>query len=98
MTIKVGINGCGRMGRLILRASWQWPEFEFIQLNDPAGDAETTAHLLKFDSIHGTWSANITGVDNTISIDGQQLAYSQNITTEATDWSACHLVIEASGK
>ena len=98
MTIKVGINGCGRMGRLILRAAWHWPEFEFIQLNDPAGDASTTAHLLKFDSVHGTWSADITGVDSTISIDGKQLAYSQNIPTQATDWSACHLVIEASGK
>ena len=49
MTIKVGINSCGRIGRLILRAAWHWPEFEFIQLNDPAGDAEGTAHLLKFD-------------------------------------------------
>ena len=98
MTIKVGINGCGRMGRLILRAAWQWPEFEFIQLNDPAGDAETTAHLLKFDSVHGTWLADITGVDNTIFIDGQSLSYSQNTRTEATDWSACHLVIEASGQ
>ena len=98
MTIKVGINGCGRMGRLILRAAWHWPEFEFIQLNDPAGDASTTAHLLKFDSVHGTWSADITGVDSAISIDGKQLAYSQNIPTQATDWSACHLVIEASGK
>ena len=41
MTIKVGINGCGRIGRLFLRAAWQWPEFDFIQLNDPAGDAHT---------------------------------------------------------
>ena len=68
MTIKVGINGCGRIGRLFLRAAWQWPEFDFIQLNDPAGDAHTTAHLLKFDSVHGTWSADINGHENTISI------------------------------
>jgi len=98
MTIKVGINGCGRMGRLILRAAWAWPEFEFIQLNDPAGDAETTAHLLKFDSIHGIWPADIEGNASTISINGQPLAYSQNTATNATDWSHCHLVIEASGK
>ena len=98
MTIKVGINGCGRIGRLFLRAAWQWPEFDFIQLNDPAGDAHTTAHLLKFDSVHGTWSADINGHENTISINGHSLAYSRNTTTEATDWSGCHLVIEASGK
>ena len=38
MAIKVGINGFGRIGRLALRAAWQWPEFEFVQINDPAGD------------------------------------------------------------
>ena len=54
MTIKVGIDGCGRIGGLFLRAAWQWPKFDFIQLNDPAGDAHTTDHLLKFDSVHGT--------------------------------------------
>jgi len=44
MTIKVGINGFGRIGRLALRAAWSWPEFEFVQINDPAGDAATHAH------------------------------------------------------
>ncbi len=56
MTIKVGINGFGRMGRLALRAAWDWPELEFVQINDPAGDAATLAHLLEFDSVHGRWS------------------------------------------
>ncbi|WP_348946336.1 glyceraldehyde 3-phosphate dehydrogenase NAD-binding domain-containing protein [Chitinibacter sp. FCG-7] len=41
MTIKVGINGFGRMGRLTLRAAWGWPEIEFVQINDPAGDTAT---------------------------------------------------------
>ena len=78
MTIKVGINGCGRMGRLTLRAAWQWPEFEFIQLNDPAGDAEGTAHLLKFDSVHGTWEADIDAREGSIFINGKEIAYTQN--------------------
>ena len=56
MTIKVGINGFGRIGRLALRAAWSWPEFEFVQINDPAGDAATHAHLLNFDSVHGRWN------------------------------------------
>ena len=46
MTIKIGINGFGRMGRLIMRVAWQWPEIEFVQINDVAGDAATFAHLL----------------------------------------------------
>jgi len=98
MTVKVGINGMGRMGRLVLRAAWGWPEFEFIQLNDPAGDAAATTHLLKFDSVHGTWGPDCTSQDNDVVIDGKVLAYSENKTIEATDWSQCDLVIEASGK
>jgi len=98
MTVKVGINGMGRMGRLVLRAAWHWPEFEFVQLNDPAGDAAATAHLLKFDSVHGTWGPECSAQDDQVIIDGKVLAYSENKTIEATDWSQCDLVIEASGK
>ncbi|WP_304440018.1 glyceraldehyde 3-phosphate dehydrogenase NAD-binding domain-containing protein, partial [Oleiphilus sp. HI0061] len=56
MTIKVGINGFGRMGRLSLRAAFDWKEIEFVQINDPAGDAATLSHLLNFDSVHGIWA------------------------------------------
>ena len=88
----------GRMGRLVLRAAWDWPEFEFVQLNDPAGDAAATAHLLKFDSVHGTWGPECTSQDDAVIIDGKVLAYSENTNIETTDWSQCDLVIEASGK
>lgn len=98
MTVKVGINGMGRMGRLVLRAAWDWPEFEFIQLNDPAGDAAATAHLLQFDSVHGTWQGQFEATDQQVIIDGKALAYSQYETIDAGDWSACDLVIEASGQ
>ena len=96
--IKVGINGFGRIGRLALRASWQWPEFEFVQINDPAGDAATFAHLLKFDSVQGQWSPDTSADDNAIYIDGKRIAFSRNKTIAETDWSGCDLVIEASGK
>ena len=88
----------GRMGRLVLRAAWHWPEFEFVQLNDPAGDAAATAHLLKFDSVHGTWGPECSAQDDQVIIDGKVLTYSENKTIAATDWSQCDLVIEASGK
>jgi len=101
MTIKVGINGFGRMGRLILRAAFDWPEIDFIQINDPAGDAATLAHLLNFDSIHGRWhlEANVGGSLNheLMLINDAKIAISQNKTINETDWSACDLVIEASG-
>ncbi|ALO35760.1 glyceraldehyde-3-phosphate dehydrogenase [Colwellia sp. MT41] len=97
MTIKVGINGFGRMGRLILRAAWHWPEIEFIQINDPAGDAPTLAHLLNFDSIHGRWQYEATATAKLMYIEGKTLHVSQNEGLAETDWSGCDIVIEASG-
>lgn len=98
MSIKVGINGFGRMGRLALRAGWDYPELEFVQINDPAGDAATFAHLLKFDSVHGTWPHDVSAEDKKICINTNQLAFSNNKEIADTDWSGCDLVIEASGK
>ncbi|MGI2852949.1 ArsJ-associated glyceraldehyde-3-phosphate dehydrogenase [Shewanella algae] len=98
MTIKVGINGFGRMGRLALRAAWDWPELEFVQINDPAGDAATLAHLLEFDSVHGRWSHPVEYEDNAIVIAGWRIATSRNQAIADSDWSQCDLVIEASGK
>ena len=98
MSIKIGINGFGRMGRLALRAAWDWPEVEFVHINDPAGDAATLAHLLTFDSVHGRWSHEATAEDNAIVVDGQRVATSRNTRIEDTDWSGCDLIIEASGK
>ncbi len=98
MAIKVGINGFGRMGRLVLRAAWQWPEFEFIQINDPAGSAATFAHLLTFDSVHGRWSHEATADNEALLIGDRRIAFSQNKALADTDWSGCDMVIEASGK
>ena len=98
MAIKVGINGFGRIGRLALRASWDWPEFEFVQINDPAGDAETHAHLINFDSIHGRWHLEAGTEGDSVVIDGKRIKVTANKTIADTDWSGCDLVIEASGK
>ncbi|MBU0913489.1 MAG: ArsJ-associated glyceraldehyde-3-phosphate dehydrogenase [Gammaproteobacteria bacterium] len=96
--IKVGINGFGRIGRLALRASFDWPEFEFVQINDPAGDAATFAHLLNFDSVHGRWNHQAEAQGNTLVIKGQRIAVTHNKAINDTDWSGCDVVIECSGK
>lgn len=98
MSIKVGINGFGRMGRLVFRAAFDWPEFDFVQINDPAGDAATLAHLVNFDSVHGRWQHDASHVDNAMQIGEQRILCTQNSDIEETDWSDCDLVIEASGK
>ncbi len=98
MAIKIGINGFGRIGRLALRASWDWPDFEFVQINDPAGDAETHAHLINFDSVHGRWHREAGAEGDSVVIEGKRIKVTANKTIADTDWSGCDLVLEASGK
>ena len=96
--IKVGINGFGRMGRLVLRAAWEWPEMEFVAINDPGAGAETLAHLLNFDSVHGRWQHEARADGDDMVIGSQRIRVSRNKAIGDTDWSGCDLVIEASGK
>lgn len=103
MTIKIGINGLGRMGRLTLRAAlagaMSGTDFVFMQSNDPAGDARTMAHLLNFDSVHGQAEYNALHKAETIMVDSiHQLVHTQNHALAETDWSSCDIVIEASGQ
>jgi len=98
MTIRIGINGFGRMGRLGLRAGWSMPEFDVVRINEIATDAHGSAHLLKFDSVHGTWDQETTAEDGHMIVNGKSLAYSSNTTINETDWSDCDIVIEATGK
>lgn len=98
MSIKVGINGFGRIGRLALRASFDWPEIEFVQINDVAGDAATLAHLLEFDSIQGRWHHEVSADEQAIVIAGKAIRTSQQKAISDIDWSGCDVVIEATGK
>jgi glyceraldehyde 3-phosphate dehydrogenase len=98
MTIKVGINGFGRIGRLTLRAAIEWPNVEFVKINDVAGDAKTHAHLLEFDSVHGRLQHEVSATNNTFSVGKHTITVSSGKTINETDWSGCDVVIEASGK
>jgi len=59
MSVRVGINGFGRIGRLTLRAGLDRPEFTVVHINEAEGGAVTAAHLLEFDSVHGRWPVQI---------------------------------------
>ncbi|WP_304639170.1 ArsJ-associated glyceraldehyde-3-phosphate dehydrogenase [Pseudomonas sp.] len=97
MTIKVGINGFGRIGKLALRAAWGWPELEFVQINDPSGDAATHAHLLNFDSVHGRWHHQARAEGDSIDVEGKRIRLTAQRKIAEVDWSGCDLVIESSG-
>ena len=98
MTTSIGINGFGRMGRLGLRAGWDFDELDIVRINEIATDAAGSAHLLAFDSVHGRWPHHCTGEGDVLSINGQPIAYSGNAAIADTDWSGCDIVIEATGK
>ena len=97
MAIKVGINGFGRIGRLAMRVSFDWPELEFVLINDVAGDTKTLAHLLEFDSVQGRWHHQVTSDGSAMVIDGQRIATTCERDIDAVDWSGCDVVIEATG-
>ena len=98
MTINIGINGFGRIGRLVMRIAADNPNVRVVRINDPAGDADTLAHLLNFDSVHGRWNREAQAADGAILLDGQRIAVSHHKAIADTDWSGCDVVIEASGK
>ena len=102
MTVKIGINGFGRIGRLALRAAWHRYDYKIVQINEIAGDAHAAAHLLKYDSVHGTWdkaiSAEKSGTESMLTIDGQTVRYTQNKNIVDSDWSAVDMVIECTGR
>jgi glyceraldehyde 3-phosphate dehydrogenase len=100
MTIRAGINGFGRMGRLGFRAAWGNPAFDIVHVNEIAGDAACMAHLLDFDSVHGRWQRSIAAGTKAFSVDGKPIGYSMRKTPGEVDWAGMgiELVIECSGK
>ncbi|MFH1860593.1 MAG: type I glyceraldehyde-3-phosphate dehydrogenase, partial [bacterium] len=72
MAIRVGINGFGRIGRLVLRAGVNNPNIEFVAVNDLT-DAKTLGHLLKYDSVHGIFSGRVEAKDNEIMVNDRTI-------------------------
>ncbi len=99
--VRVAINGFGRIGRLVLRAAWSWPELEFVHVNEIKGGATTAAHLLKFDSVHGRWQPEVEAAgQERFLIDQQSLSFSEYKRPEELPWEdlGIDMVLECSGK
>jgi glyceraldehyde 3-phosphate dehydrogenase len=98
MAVKVGINGFGRIGRNVLRASLGNPEIEFVAVNDLTSPA-TLAHLLKYDSILGNLKNEIVAGEDFISIDGKKLKVFAQKDPALLPWDAvgAEIVVESTG-
>ena len=86
MSIKLGINGFGRIGRMVFRAALKHPEVEVVAINDLT-DAKTMAHLLKYDSVHGNLDHDISASESSIDIDGKAIAIRSVKDPEQIGWS-----------
>jgi glyceraldehyde 3-phosphate dehydrogenase len=100
MTVRVGINGFGRMGRLGFRAGWDNDAYRIAHVNEIAGDAACMAHLLAFDSVHGRWDRSVAAREDALHVDGDSIGYSMHSAPGEVDWAGMgiDLVIECSGK
>ena len=98
MSARIAINGFGRIGRNFLRASKGYKEFEIVAINDLT-NAKTLAHLLKYDSVHGIFDADIKSSDSGISVDGKEITISAVTDPAKLPWKELNIdiVIEATG-
>ena len=99
MAVRIGINGFGRIGRNVLRASLGDPELNFLAINDLT-DAKTLAYLLKYDSIHGTLKATVEAHDDHLVVDGKSIHVLAKKDPKELPWKdlGVDLVIESTGR
>lgn len=99
--IKVGINGFGRIGSLILRASIKnFDNIEIVGINDPFLDINYAAYMIKYDSVHGTFDADVKVKGDTLFVNGNPIKFFAKMNPEEIDWKGvgAEYVAEATGK
>ncbi len=98
MSIRVGINGFGRIGRNFFRTSRGYSGLEIVAINDLT-DAKTLAHLLKYDSVHGTFDADVKAGEGIITVDGKEIKVLAERAPETLPWKCLNvdIVIESTG-
>lgn len=99
MAAKVAINGFGRIGRNVLRAALNTPEFDIVAINDLT-DPATLAHLLKYDSVHGTFAAEVASRDEALLVGGREIRVCRETNPANLPWKelGIDLVIESTGR
>jgi len=98
MALKVGINGFGRIGRVFFRTAWGQPELEIVAVND-LSDARTLAHLLKYDSVHGTFRPEVVAKGDRFFVDGRAVQVFAQKDPASLPWRelGVDVVVESTG-
>ncbi len=99
MTVRVGINGFGRIGRLVVRGLRGRDDLQLVHVNEPKGGVETAAHLLEFDTVHGRYDGSVAVEGGRMILDGTPVTFSDESDPAAIDWSGSgvDIVLECSG-
>ena len=99
MKVKVGINGFGRIGRLVFRASLGNPDVEVVGINDPFIDLDYMAYMLRYDTVHGQFKGDIKTENGKLVVDGQAVSVYASMKPEEIPWSECgaEYIVESTG-
>ncbi len=98
MSTRIGINGFGRIGRLVVRAGWGREDLAFTAVNEIKGGAATAAHLLNFDSIHGRWPIEAEERDSGLQIDDRRIVFCDAAEPGGGPWDDIDVVLECTGR
>lgn len=99
MSIKIGINGFGRIGRLVFRASVNSPDVEFLGINDPGMTPDYMAYMLKYDTMHGQFEGEISYTDDSIIVNGKEIKFYAKFNPAEIPWGelGVEYVVESTG-
>ena len=99
MSIKVGINGFGRIGRLVFRAGLSNPNIEFVGINDPFMSPDYCAYMLKYDSIHGRYDGEVSYTNDAVVVNGKTVKFFAEREPKDIPWGkvGADYVVDATG-
>jgi glyceraldehyde 3-phosphate dehydrogenase len=100
MSIKIGINGFGRIGRLVLRAARNFPQIQVVAINDPFIPADYMRYMFYYDSVHGKYQGKAETSDGNLVVDGKKIVVSNEMDPTKIQWgdAGADYVVEATGK
>ena len=100
MTVKIGINGFGRIGRLVLRVALERKDVEVVGINDPFISPDYASYLLRYDSIHGKYNGEVEYTEDALIVNGKKIKMFAEKEPNKIDWKGCgaEYIAEATGK